>query len=217
MLKKIGISAFLLVVTISQAFAADHGHAADPHEQATHAVADHGPDMAHGVEHASGGLPQLDPVNFSSQFFWLIIVFTFMFIFFSKKTVPQISHTIENRTERITSDLDSAERLKNEVAELQTSYEEKLSQAREESFTVFVSTEKTMKEETERRTAQFQERSREKVEELEKNIEDAVSSAMNEMSDVAAEVANQASEKIIGVKADAKSAKAIVKSLTKAA
>ncbi len=222
MLKKIGISAFLLSVSISQALAGDSGHAVNHNEEAVHAVETHGHDAAqaagHGAEHAaSTGLPQLDPSTYTSQLFWLAIVFTFLFIFFSKKTIPQISRTIGNRTERITGDLDSAERLKNEVAELQQSYEEKLSQAREESFTVFVNGEKEMKKETESQTTGFRERSRKKVEELEKSIEGARDVAIKEMSNIAAEIAIQASEKIIGVKTDEKTAKAIVKSLNKAA
>jgi len=214
-LKKIGISAFLLGVSVTQAFA-EGGHVVDHQEATAHAEADVN-GAAHAVEHAaSGGLPQLDPSSYSSQVFWLVIVFVFMLVFFSKKTVPQISRTIEDRSDRINDNLDSADRLKNEVAELQSSYEEKLSQAREESFTVFVSGEKEMKEETELQTADFQNRSRKKVEELEQNIEGARDIAIKEMSDVAAEIALQASEKIIGVKADEKTAKAIVKALNEA-
>ncbi len=220
MLKKIGISAFLLGVSVTQAIA-ETGHAvSNGHEAPAHAEVDaHGAAEAvgHATEHVSSGLPQLDPSSYSSQLFWLVIVFVFMFIFFSKKTVPQYSRTIENRAERISGDLDSADRLKNEVAELQQSYEEKLAQAREESFTVFMNGEKEIKEDAERNTADFRERSRKKIEELEVNIEEARDEAMKEMSDIAAEVASQASEKIIGVKVDKKTAKAIVKSLNKAA
>jgi len=218
MLKRIGISAFLLGISISQAFAEGHS-VAGGHGETTHAEVDAHGAVTHGAaEHASsGGLPQLDPSSYSSQLFWLVIVFVFMFIFFSKKTVPQYSRTIENRAERITGDLDSADRLKSEIAELQQSYEEKLVEAREESYTVFMNSEKEIKEDADRKTADFQERSRKKIEELEANIEEARDAAMKEMSDVAAEVATQASEKIIGVKIDKKTAKAVVKSVSKAA
>lgn len=209
MLKKLGVSAFLLSISINQALAAGgHGHS---HDTAHHGAVDH---VDH---HASAGLPQLDPSSYPSQLFWLAVVFIFMFIFFSKKTVPQMSRTIENRNERITKDLDSAERLKNEVAELQQSYEEKLSQAREESFAVFVNSEKEIKDETQSRTTKFQERSHKKIVQLEKSIDKALDSAMKDMSDVAAQVAINASEKIIGVKADEQTAKKIVKSLSDAA
>jgi F-type H+-transporting ATPase subunit b len=219
MLKKIGISAFLLGVSVTQAFAGS-GHAvSSDYEAPAHAEADvHGVAATTAAEHASsGGLPQLDPTSFSSQLFWLVIVFLFMLFFFSKKTIPQISHTIENRTDRISGDLDSADLLRSEVAELQQSYEEKLAQAREESFSVFINGEKEMKAQTEHKSTAFQERSRKKVEELEQNIEVARDKAMIEMSDVATEIALQASEKIIGVKVDEKKAKAIVNSLNNAA
>ncbi len=203
MLRSIGISAFLLVAAVPQAFAEVAYDTAELSE--------------HVAEHASGGLPQLDPSSYPSQIFWLVVVFTFMYIFFSKKTVPQYSRTIEDRAERITSDLDQAARLKDEVAELQASYEDKLAQAREESYLVFASSEKKIKTESDKRAADFQERSRKKIEDLEQNIQGASDAAMNEMGDVAVEIAIQASKKIIGISVDEKTAKAVVKSLNKVA
>lgn len=213
MLRKMGISAFFLAISITQAFAETHGDES-LHSGAAH---EHGESATHAVEHASSGLPQLDPSSYIPQGVWLIGVFIVMYVFFSKKTIPQFSRTIENRIERITGDLDTAGRLKNEIAELQKSYEEKIAGAKEESFVVFMNTETEIKETAERNAAEFQDYSARKVKELEKNIEKACDSALQEMSNVAADVAMQASEKIIGVKADKKLAKDIVDSLNKAA
>ncbi len=223
MLKRIGVSAFLLGMSVSQAFAGlNHAISTGEHESSAHDIAGNvvAGHLAHGAaaaaEHHAGGLPQLDPSSYPGQAFWLVVVFVFMYVFFAKKTVPQYTRTIENRAERISNDLEAAEKLKTEVAELQQSYEEKMAQAREEAFAVFKNSEKEIKKDTERRTMAFQERSRKQVEELEANIEKALSVTMEEMSDVAAEVALQASEKIIGVTVDKNTAKSIVKSLNKA-
>lgn len=202
MFKKLAVSSFLTVVAMGHASFAD---AATP----SHTDG--------GAHEASSGLPQLDPSSFASQTFWLFLIFILMYVFFARKSLPQISQTIETRAERVKNDLDSAERLKEEVEAVQTSYEEKLAEARAESSAVFTKIEEDIKAKSEKHASEFQERSAKKVAELEKNIEQARKKAMDEMSDVAAEVSAEAAEKIIGVRADQKSAKAVVKSLNKAA
>ncbi|MFP4098563.1 MAG: hypothetical protein ACLFP8_01880 [Alphaproteobacteria bacterium] len=198
MLKRIAVSVYMLLVSATTVLAGEgaSGH----HEDASHAT-------------GASGLPQLDTSTYIGQIFWLTIVFSVMYAFFSRKTVPEISRTLENRTDRITSDLDSAERLKNEVAELQSSYEEKLTQAHTRAYSALLDAEKEMKEHAEKRADEFQQRALKKVEELELKIEEELELAKKDMDKVAAEIAIIATEKIIGVKATAKSAKAVVDSL----
>ena len=197
MLKKLSVSAFLLCVS------------------SAHALAAGGSDSEHGAGHheKSGGLPQLDSTTFPSQIFWLIVVFIIMYFFFAKKSLPEISGTIENRAERIGNDLDSAERLKEEVAAVQKSYEESLTGAREESSSLYTSAEHAIKEKSETYSVDFQAHAVKQMRDLEKSIENARKKAMEEMSDVAADVAKESAEKIIGVKVDVKYAKSVVESL----
>lgn len=163
------------------------------------------------------GLPQLDTTTYPSQIFWLVVVFVFMYVFFARKSLPAISNTIENRSERINNDLDSAERLKDEVSSVQNSYEESLTEARNKSSELFQDIEKDIKEKSENYAKDFQAHSAKQISDLEKNISKARDEAMKEMSDVAADVAAEAAAKIMGVKPDKGSAKAVVDALNKAA
>ncbi|MGN7438529.1 MAG: F0F1 ATP synthase subunit B [Alcanivorax sp.] len=202
MLKKLFASTFLIFVYSAQAIAASDGH--DSHGSSHHGDAHHG---------SSGGLPQLDPSSYPSQIFWLVVVFVLMYFFFAKKSLPEISGTIEKRSERITNDLDSAERLKEEVSSVQTSYEDSLKGAREESSALFAQMEKDIKEKSEKLSSDFQDESTKQIRDLEKEIENARKVAMEEMADVAAEVAKDSAAKIIGVEVDLKYAKSVVDSL----
>lgn len=181
----------------------------------THAFA--AGDKAHGEYPEVSGLPQLDTSTYPSQVFWLVVVFVAMYFFFAKKSLPAISGTIENRSERINNDLDSAERLKDEVTSVQQSYEESLAEARGASDEIFQNIEKEIKEKSEEQAAMFQKRSSEQMINLEKNISTARDKAMEEMSDIAAEVATEAAAKIIGVKANKGDAKAVIDALNKKA
>lgn len=163
------------------------------------------------------GLPQLDPTYFASQAFWLAVVFLFMYLVFSAKSLPAISGTIEDRSERIKNDLESAERIKKEVEDVQTAYEESLENARSESAQLFQDIEKEIKTKTEDQMKEFSEKSSDMIEKLEKEINKARKKTMNEMSEVAASIAADAAEKIIGVRENEEKAKDIVQTLNKAA
>ncbi len=204
MIKKISAICFLAGVSASHAFAAGSAH---------------GDTAPHGGAHheASSGLPQLDPSSFLSQGFWMIAVFTLMYIFFARKSLPDIAKTVETRAERIKNDLISAERLKEEVASVQESYELSLKKARDDSAALFRKIEDDIKIRSEKNAADANDNAIKKIDALEKNITKARKKAMDEMSQIAAEIATEAAEKIIGIRADDESALAVVKSLNKAA
>lgn len=163
------------------------------------------------------GLPQLDVSTYPSQLFWLLIVFVVMYFIFSMRSLPAVANTIEKRSERINNDLDSAERLKDEVSSVQKSYEDSLTEARNESAKMFHDIEKEIKDKTEQFSKDFQEHSIEQINGLEESIAKTRAKAIKDMSDVAAEVASEAAAKIIGIEPDKGSAKAVVDALNKAA
>ena len=174
--------------------------------------------LAAGDKHgkSSGGLPQLDPSSYPSQAFWLILMFVIMYFFFAKKTLPAISQTIENRTERINNDLDTAERLKNEVEAVQKTYEDSLQEARAESAQLFKNIESDVKQRSEKLSSDFQADSVKRIAALEVEISKQCDLIKSDMNDIVAEVASEATTKIIGVPADVENAKSIVKSINKA-
>jgi F-type H+-transporting ATPase subunit b len=173
-----------------------------------------GPEGAGGHEKPKG-LPQLDPSTYTSQIFWLLLVFGFLFFFFSKKSLPDIAQVLENRHDRIQNDLDNAQKLKDEVACVQKSYEDNLAQSRAEASALYKKIHDEMKAKTEAEIARFQEGSVQKIAGLEKNIEHARDAAINDMTRIASEVAVEASHRIIGVRPDINDAVAIVNSIHK--
>ena len=46
---------------------------------------------------AEAGMPQLDPTYWASQAFWLILVFTILYISISKFYLPKIRENLDNR------------------------------------------------------------------------------------------------------------------------
>ena len=61
---------------------------------------------------AEAGMPQLNPEFWTSQIFWLILVFSILYLVIWKVFLPKITYSIENRKSRVVNDLDEAQKLK---------------------------------------------------------------------------------------------------------
>ena len=61
---------------------------------------------------AEAGMPQLDPTYWASQTFWLILVFTVLYISISKFYLPKIKNSLDNRENKIKEDLEDANKFK---------------------------------------------------------------------------------------------------------
>ena len=61
---------------------------------------------------AEAGMPQLDPTYWASQAFWLILVFTILYIAISKFYLPKIKDNLDNRENKIKEDLEDANKFK---------------------------------------------------------------------------------------------------------
>ena len=68
---------------------------------------------------AEAGMPQLDPKYWASQAFWLIIVFTVLYISIAKFYLPKIKNNLDTRENKIKDDLDDANKFK-ELSESKT-------------------------------------------------------------------------------------------------
>ena len=61
---------------------------------------------------AEAGMPQLDPTYWASQAFWLILIFTVLYISITKIYLPKIKNNLDNRENKIKDDLDDANKFK---------------------------------------------------------------------------------------------------------
>ena len=92
-----------------------------------------------------GGMPQLDPSSFSSQVFWLVVVFTILFVLINSFFMPRIIKVHAERSKIINDNIDIAEKNNKVVEDLNSSIEENISKAKIEAEKIFkVSYEKNM-------------------------------------------------------------------------
>lgn len=172
-----------------------------------------GADYAKDGAEKAGGLPQMDPTWFASQLFWLVVLFAALYFVFAKTVLPNLSSTLENRREHIQGDLDSADSLKKEAEKVHQDYETILEEARAKASKLYQDIDEDIKAKSEKEYADFQDRLVKETQAVEAKILAAKQEAMAGMNDIAAEVAKEAAEKVVGIKPTLKSAKDAVQSI----
>ncbi|MEZ5648449.1 MAG: F0F1 ATP synthase subunit B' [Alphaproteobacteria bacterium] len=85
------------------------------------------------TEGHSGGLPQLNPASFTSQIFWLFVIFIVLYVVLARIALPRIGAVIEARQQKITGDLAKATAAKDQAASVLAAYEAELAAARDKA------------------------------------------------------------------------------------
>ena len=105
-------------------------------------------------------MPQLNPEFFISQLFWLVLTFTFLFIFLWRISLPRISSVLEKRATKINDDVTVAKKLQAEAEEIQKKIDNQLSQAKIETASLIKSA-----------TSNFQEHATKELQQLDEEID----------------------------------------------
>ncbi len=81
-------------------------------------------------------MPQLDPEFFVSQLFWLVVTFSFLFLFLWRVSLPRIGSVLEKRENKINNDIKMAKQLQIEAEKIQDQIEQKLHDSKEQNFSL---------------------------------------------------------------------------------
>ena len=84
-------------------------------------------------------MPQLNPEFFVSQLFWLVVTFSFLFVFLWRVSLPRIGNVLEKRERKISEDLTAAKELQAEASQIQEEIEKQLKQARTDASEIIKS------------------------------------------------------------------------------
>ena len=84
-------------------------------------------------------MPQLDPEFFVSQLFWLVVTFSFLFLFLWKVSLPRIGSVLEKRENKINNDIKTAKQLQIEAEKIQDQIEQKLHDFKEQNISLIKS------------------------------------------------------------------------------
>ncbi len=143
-------------------------------------------------------MPQLDPAGFSPQIVWLAISFVILYLVMARIALPRIGDVIEARQDRIAHDLDAAATLKSEAEAVIAAYEASMAQTRSEAHDILAKASERRARAAAARHAKLDKRIAEQLRAAEERISAAKKDALDNIADVAGEIAEAATEKLIG-------------------
>lgn len=151
-----------------------------------------------GSEHGGGVFPPFDPSTFASQLLWLAISFGLFYWFVSRVAIPRIAGILEVRRDRISQDIDEAERLREEADAAHAAYEHELAEARSSAHAIAQDASEKAKAEAESERVRVEGELSSRLAEAEARIGEIRNKAMGEVDRIASDTAAVIVKELIG-------------------
>ena len=164
---------------------------------------------------AEAGMPQLDPTYWASQAFWLILIFTGLYLTLSNLFIPKIKNNIDNRENKIKDDLDEAQKLKNLAEQKLKEYELSIENAKKEVQKIIFESKNKLNLEIQNKKKKFEKEMETEIESAEKEIESLKKESLKNISIISEEMASKVIEQISGEAMNQSSVKAAILETTK--
>jgi len=164
---------------------------------------------------AEGGMPQLNPDYWVSQIFWVILIFGTLYVILWRIILPKINENLENRKSQILTDLDDAQKFKDQSEEKLSEYSEILKQAKQEAKKILNETRKKVSRDIENKNNRFNLEIKKEIEKAEKEIKTLQLSSIKNINKIAIETSSEIVRKILGTEVNASSVSAIVEDISK--
>jgi F-type H+-transporting ATPase subunit b len=157
-------------------------------------------------------MPQIEQLaaTYSSQIFWLLLFFGFVFFAVGKGMVPKVLATVEARDDQIAADLATAEAARREADEAEEAWRIQANQRRAEAQAVIAEAKKKAATASEARLAEANKFFEGRLATAEARIGDARKAAAGEIDNVAAEAARDIVRRLAGLNVDEAAARAAV-------
>ena len=164
---------------------------------------------------AEAGMPQLDPKYWASQAFWLILVFTILYISISKFYLPKIKNNLEDRENKIKKDIDDANKFK-ELSETRLKeYERILENAKREVIKIHLESKNTLDKDIHKKKETIEKEIEKEISKAQKEIIELKKNSIPEIQKISENIAASIIENISGDKLNESSIKATVEDVSK--
>ena len=164
---------------------------------------------------AEAGMPQLDPTYWASQVFWLIVVFTILYISVAKFYLPKIKSNLDNRENKIKEDLESANKFK-ELSELKLKeYEKILEDSKNEVLKIHLESKNKIDKDIQRKNDIIEKEIENEIIKAQKEIAELKKNSISDIQSISKGIASNIIENISGDKLNESSIKAAVEAISK--
>ncbi len=164
---------------------------------------------------AEAGMPQLDPTYWASQAFWLILVFTVLYISISKFYLPKIKNNLDNRENKIKDDLENANKFKEESESKLKEYDLILEKAKKEVLKIHFETKSTLDKDIQSKKVSMEKEIEKEILKAQKEISELKKNSISSIQIISGSIVSNIIENITGDKLNESSIKATVEDVSK--
>jgi F-type H+-transporting ATPase subunit b len=164
---------------------------------------------------AEAGMPQLDPTYWASQAFWLILVFTILYISIAKFYLPKIKSNLDDRENKIKEDLEAANKFK-VLSELKLSeYEEILEDSKKEVIKIHLESKNKLDKDIQKKKDALEKEIDAEIIEAQREISELKKNSISDIQNISKDIALNIIENISGDKLNESSVKSAVEEISK--
>lgn len=143
-------------------------------------------------------MPQLEIADFAPQVFWLFVTFVTLYLIMARAALPRVADTLRTREERISDDLDRAQRLNEEAQGALETYEQSLARARSEAHELALKTRNDVQADIKAKQTEAEGELARRADEAEARIKESRDAAMANVRDIASAAASDIVAKLVG-------------------
>ena len=174
--------------------------------------------LGYGINYAVGaesGMPQLNPEFWMAQIFWLILIFSSLYIILWKIFLPRIMNSIENRKSKVIGDLNEAQKFKENAEKKLKEYNKIIDDAKNEARQIISENKKRLDKDIKNKKQKFLNEIEEELLSVEKEIKNLKKSSISSVNKIAADISSEVIKQLIGSEVNSSNVSAIIEDISK--
>ena len=164
---------------------------------------------------AEAGMPQLDPTYWGSQAFWLILIFTILYISISKFYLPKIKENLDNRENKIKEDLENANKFKEQSEAKAKEYGVILENAKKEVSRIHFESKNILDKDIQSKKKAMEKEIEKEILKAQREILELKKNSISSIQSISGSIVSNIIENILGDKLNESSIKATVDEISK--
>ena len=164
---------------------------------------------------SESGMPQLNPEFWIAQIFWLLLIFSTLYVIIWKIFLPKITYSVENRKSRIVDDLDAAEKLKESAEKKLQQYNSIIDGSKKEAKKILEDGNKKLDLELENKKINFNNEIEKELLDIEKEVINLKKSSLLSIKNIAEEISSEIIKQTIDTEVNKSNVSAIVDDIAK--
>tara|TARA_B100001057_G_scaffold375379_1_gene380169 strand:- start:497 stop:1000 length:504 start_codon:yes stop_codon:yes gene_type:complete len=160
-------------------------------------------------------MPQLDPKYWASQAFWLILIFSTLYILIAKFYLPKIKSNLDDRDNKIKDDINDANKFKELSESKLIKYDKILAEAKKEVIKIQIDSKNILDKDIQSKKEAMEKEIEKEMSIAQKEIGELKKSSLKDIQNISENIASSIIENISGDKLNESSVKAAVEDISK--